>query len=262
MSDTVLLERAGGVATVTLNRPSAMNALSLEMKERLLEVFTQVRDDASVRAVVLTGAGKGFCVGQDLKEHAALLAAGDPAPLRTVGEHYNPIVLTLAQLPKPTVAAVNGAAAGAGASLAYACDFRVMAEKASFLMAFARVGLSGDSGASWTLPRLVGHARATALMMLAEPVTSAQAMEMGLVTAVAPGDRVLATAQEMADRLAAGPTAAYACIKEALAYGGTASLEDALAKEAALQTRAGATADHRAATEAFLAHQPPTFEGR
>ncbi len=262
MSDSVLLERADGVGTIILNRPKSMNSLSIEMKERLLAVLAQVRDDAEVRAVVLTGAGAAFCVGQDLREHAELLAAEDPRPLQTVRDHYNPIASALVGLPKPVVAAVNGMAAGAGASFAFACDFRIAGEGAGFLMAFARVGLSADSGASFTLPRLVGHARAIALMMLAEPVSPAQAMEMGLVTAVVPDDRVQAAAHELAVRLAAGPTVAYACIKEAITYGGTASLADALEREAVLQARAGQSADHRNATAAFISKQPPEFEGR
>ncbi len=262
MSDSVLLDLADGVATVTLNRPASMNSLSLEVKESLLATLTALAADQAVRAVVLTGAGRAFCVGQDLREHAALLASGDPRPLQTVRDHYNPIALALARLPKPVVAAVNGMAAGAGAGLAFACDFRIAGEGSGFLLAFARVGLGADTGASWTLPRLVGHARATALMMLAEPVAPAQALEMGLVTAVVPDDRVLAAAHELASRLAAGPTLAYACIKESLAYGGSASLPDALEREAALQAVAGASADHRNATAAFLAKQPPAFEGR
>ena len=262
MSDNVLLQRTDGVGTIILNRPASMNSLSIEMKEALIGALVEVRDDPAVRAVVLTGAGSAFCVGQDLHEHAALLASGDPRPLQTVRDHYNPIATALVQMPKPVVAAVNGMAAGAGASFAFACDFRIAGESAGFLMAFARVGLSADSGASFTLPRLVGHARAIALMMLAEPVSPAQAMEMGLVTAVVPDDRVQAAALELAVRLAAGPTVAYACIKETLAYGGTADLADALEREADLQAKAGRTADHRNATAAFADKQPPIFEGR
>lgn len=262
MSDSVLLERADGVATIIMNRPKSMNSLSIEMKEALIVTLTEVRDDPSVRAVVLTGAGSAFCVGQDLREHAELLAANDPRPLQTVRDHYNPIATALIEMPKPVVAAVNGMAAGAGASFAFACDFRIAGEGAGFLMAFARVGLSADSGASFTLPRLVGHARAIALMMLAEPVSPAQAMEMGLVTAVVPDDRVQAAANELAVRLAAGPTVAYACIKEAISYGGTADLTDALEREADLQAKAGQTDDHRNATAAFVSKQPPSFEGR
>ena len=261
VSDTVLVEVADAVATVTLNRPDSLNSLSLELKHDLLSALQQVRDDPTVRAVVLTGAGKAFCAGQDLAEHAGMLRAGDPAPLRTVSEHFNPIVRTLFTMPKPVIAAVNGTAAGAGASFALAADFRVIAERAVLLMAFANVGLSLDSGASWLLPRLIGHARASALALLAEPVESAQALEMGLVNAVVPGDRVLPAAHELAARLAAGPTRAYAAIKESLRYGETASFEETLAKEAELQALAGGTADHRAAVEAFLGKQRPTFTG-
>lgn len=261
MTDSLLLARADGVATLTLHRPEAMNALTVELKEALLAALGELRADADVRAIVLTGAGRGFCVGQDLREHASLLQTGDPAPLGTVRQHYNPLCTALVEMPKPVVAAVNGTAAGAGAGLAYACDFRIAAESAGFLMAFARVGLSADTGTSWTLPRLIGHARATALLMLAEPVTSAQALEMGLVTAVVPDDRLAASAHELAARLAAGPTAAYGAIKQALEYGGSAPLADALEREAALQTQVGTTEDHRTATAAFLAKQQPTFTG-
>jgi 2-(1,2-epoxy-1,2-dihydrophenyl)acetyl-CoA isomerase len=256
-----LLDRDDAVATVTLNRPDALNAVSRELKEALLATLRDLAGDESVRAVLLTGAGKGFCVGQDLREHARGLEAPGEVPLDTVREHYNPIITLLATMPKPVVAAVNGVAAGAGAGLAFACDFRIAAESASFLMAFARVGLSADSGASWTLPRLVGHARATAMMMLAEPVSASQSLEMGLVTAVVPDSQALPAARELATRLAAGPTAAYACIKEVMAYGGSASLPDALEREAVLQAVAGATEDHRAATAAFVAKQSPVFRG-
>lgn len=262
MSDPLLLDRADGVATVTLNRPKSLNSLSVELKEALIAALTELREDTATRAIVLTGAGRAFCVGQDLREHVSLLDSGDPMPLATVRQHYNPIALGIARMPKPVIAAVNGVAAGAGASLTFAADFRLAAESASFLLAFANVGLSADTGASWTLPRLVGHARATAMMLLAEPVPAAHALEMGLVNAVVPDERLLPAAQELAARLAAGPTLAYAAIKESLAFGEGASLEDTLAKEDELQSRVGATADHRNATAAFVAKRPVTFEGK
>lgn len=261
MSETVLLAVRNAVATITLNRPESLNSANRELKTALLTALRQVSEDPAVRAVVLTGAGKAFCAGQDLAEHAALLAAGDPAPLRTVTEHFNPIARAILEMPKPVIAAVNGTAAGAGASFAFAADFRVLAERGRFLLAFANVGLSLDSGSSWLLPRLIGHARATALALLAEPVESAQALEMGLVNAVVPDDRVLPAAHEIAARLAAGPTLAYAAIKESLRYGSEADFVESLAKEAELQNSLGATADHRAATEAFLAKKQPTFTG-
>ena len=261
MSDTVLVDHSEGVGTITINRPEALNSLTIECKEALLSAVRRVAADPTVRAVVLTGKGRGFCAGQDLREHAQLLNAGDPAPLQTVGKHYNPLVLALAQMPKPVVAAVNGMAAGAGASLAFAADFRIAAESARFLLAFANVGLSLDCGASWFLPRLVGHARATALALLAEPLTASHALEMGLVNAVVPDQQALVTAHELAARLAVGPTAAYAAIKESLLYAAAATLPDALAREADMQARAGATDDHRTATAAFVRKESPTFLG-
>lgn len=261
MSETVYLGVRDAVATITLNRPESLNSADRELKTTLLMALRQVTDDTAVRAVVLTGAGRAFCAGQDLAEHGELLAAGDPAPLRTVAEHFNPIARAIFELPKPVIAAVNGTAAGAGASFALAADFRVMAERAKFLLAFAGVGLSLDSGASWLLPRLIGYARASALALLAEPVESAQALEMGLVNAVVPDDRVLPAAHELAARLAAGPTRAYAAIKASLRYASEATFAESLAKEAELQNSLGATADHRNAVEAFLAKQQPSFTG-
>ena len=246
------------VATITLNQPDSLNALSIAMKVSLREAVERAAGDDTVRAVVLTGAGRGFCVGQDLREHAAALEQGDTA-LSTVREHYNPVVSALAGLPKPVVAAVNGTAAGAGASLAFACDFRIAADNASFLMAFARVGLGPDTGASWTLQRLVGYGRALAMLMLAEPVSAAQALEMGLVNAVVPGADLPGAAQELAARLAAGPTLAYAGIKQALQSAATSDLAAALETEAEVQARCGPTEDHRNAVAAFLAKQAPTF---
>jgi 2-(1,2-epoxy-1,2-dihydrophenyl)acetyl-CoA isomerase len=261
MADVLLVDRTNGVATLTLNRPESMNSLSVELKQALATAVDEVARDGSVRAVVITGAGRGFCVGQDLREHAALLEAGDPAPLNTVIEHYNPLITALATMPKPVIAAVNGMAAGAGAGIAFACDFRLASSSAGFLIAFANVGLSLDSGVSWTLPRLVGAARATALCLLAEPVGAEPALEMGLVNAVVEADRLPAAAHELAARLAAGPTAAYAAIKSSLAFAATATLEQSLAKEADLQSAMGATVDHRSATAAFLAKQKPVFTG-
>jgi 2-(1,2-epoxy-1,2-dihydrophenyl)acetyl-CoA isomerase len=215
-----------------------------------------------VRAVVLTGTGRGFCVGQDLREHVTLLEAGDPAPLQTVTQHYNPLLLTITRMPKPVIAAVNGMAAGAGAGLAFACDFRIAANTAGFLLAFANVGLTLDSGVSWTLPRIVGQARALALALLAEPIPAEAALEMGLVNAVAEPEHVLPSAQELAARLATGPTAAYGAIKESIAYAADVDLEAALAKEAELQAAMGRTEDHRNATAAFVRKEKPTFLGR
>ena len=262
MTDELLIDRAEGVATVTLNRPESMNSLSLTLKEALVAELDAIAADPSVRAVVLTGNGRGFCVGQDLREHIGLLESGDPAPLSTVEQHYNPILMTLTTMPKPVIAAVNGMAAGAGAGLAFACDFRLASAKAGFLIAFANVGLTLDSGVSWTLPRLIGAARATALCLLAEPIPAESALEMGLVNAVVEPEHLMPAALELAGRLAAGPTLAYAAIRESLSDAATSTLPEALAKEAELQRAMGATEDHRNATAAFVAKQKPVFEGR
>ena len=262
MTDALLIDRSDGVATLTLNRPDSMNSLSVELKELLGAAIAEVGADSSVRAVVLTGNGRGFCVGQDLREHVAMLDSGDPAPLRTVTEHYNPIVVGLATMPKPVIAAVNGMAAGAGAGLAFACDFRVATTGAAFLLAFANVGLTLDSGVSWTLPRLVGTGRAASLALLAEPIGADAALAMGLVNEVVEPERVLPAAHELAARLAAGPTAAYAAIKESIAYAASSTLAESLAKEAELQAAMGFTEDHRSSTAAFVAKQKPVFLGR
>jgi len=261
-SGTVLLDVEQGVATITLARPERMNALTLDAKRGLLDAVNAVRQDPRVRALVLTGSGRAFCVGQDLREHAELLDAGDTAPLSTVRDHFNPLLTMLVSLPMPTVAALNGTAAGAGLGLACACDFRIGAVGSRHTTAFAGIGLTADSGLSWTLPRLVGEGRARALLLLAEPFSSEQAMEMGLLNAVVPAEQVAPAAAELAGRLAVGPTAAYACLKESIGFAAVATFEQALAKEDELQARAGGTADHAAAVRSFLAKQAPIFEGR
>jgi 2-(1,2-epoxy-1,2-dihydrophenyl)acetyl-CoA isomerase len=261
MSEELLIARDAGVATLTLNRPDSMNSLSITLKTALLQAIADVSADESVRAVVITGSGRGFCVGQDLREHVEGMQAGDPAVQTTVRDHYNPITLGLAEMPKPVIAAVNGMAAGAGAGIALACDFRIASSSAGFLLAFANVGLSLDSGVSWTLPRLIGSARATALALLADPVTADAALEMGMVNAVVAPEHLLPAAHELAARLAGGPTAAYAAIKSAIAFAASSSLAEALEREAVLQGEMGATEDHRTASAAFLAKQQPTYRG-
>jgi 2-(1,2-epoxy-1,2-dihydrophenyl)acetyl-CoA isomerase len=258
----LLVEDDHGVRTMTLNRPAAYNSLTTELKNSLLAGLRAAATDDSVRAIVLTGAGKAFCAGQDLKEHVALLASGDPKPLNTVDEHYNPITLTIAKMPKPVIAAVNGMAAGAGASFAYAADLRIAGTSAKFLMAFASIGLSADSGGSWTLPRLIGYGRAMEMMLLATPVDAERALAIGMVNQVVPTEDVLTTAQELAARMAAGPTTAYARIKAAMLTAAGVDLDTALAEESAGQAAAGATEDHRAAVESFVAKRPPSFTGK
>jgi 2-(1,2-epoxy-1,2-dihydrophenyl)acetyl-CoA isomerase len=261
VTDALLVERADGVATLTLNRPDSLNSLDTATKVALRDTLTALATDDEVRAVVLTGAGRAFCVGQDLREHVESLERGEGASLDTVREHYNPIVTAIAELPKPVIAAVRGTAAGAGASLAFMADFRIGGPKTVFLMAFANVGLAADSGAAWTLPRLVGRAKALELLMFAEPVNAQTADRLGLLTRLVDDDeQVLPAAQELARRLAAGPTVAYGQIKRQLAAGGR--LADVLEVEADAQSICGRTEDHRAATLAFTQKQKPVFHGR
>ncbi len=182
----VLLEVAAGVATIRFNRPPAMNALDTATKRALLEAVRQVAEDSAVRCVVLTGRGRAFCVGQDLREHVGLLGEGSDLLFRTVPEHYNPIALTLATMPKPVIAAVNGIAAGAGAAFAFAADLRIVAQSAGFNLAFTGIALSADSGSSWWLPRLVGVAKAKELLLLPRTVDAAESLALGLATEVVP----------------------------------------------------------------------------
>jgi 2-(1,2-epoxy-1,2-dihydrophenyl)acetyl-CoA isomerase len=259
----LLIERADGVVTLILNRPDSLNSLDAELREALRDTLAELDRDPACRAVVLHGAGRAFCVGQDLREHVAVLEVGSDDPMGVVREHYNPIAAQLASLGRPVVAAVRGTAAGAGASLACLADLRIGGPSTKLLMAFANVGLAGDTGISWTLPRLVGHAKATELLLLAQPIDAAEALRLGLLTRLVEDDaQVLPVAQELAARLAAGPTTAYAAIKRQLAIGGSGSLADALAAEAAAQQRCALTADHREATAAFVAKRPAVFTGR
>lgn len=259
MSSSVLYEVNDSVATVTLNRPDSLNSLTVEMKEELLDTLRRAGEEA--RAVVLTGAGRAFCVGQDLREHADNLAQGKGLD-DTVRRHYNQIVLAIREMPAPVIAAVNGVAAGAGAAFAFACDLRVAADQASFSMAFTQIGLTADSGSSWTLPRLVGLGRATELLLLAEPVSAEYALQIGLVNRVVPSDTLVDNATELATRLASGPTTAYGAVKGALAYSSVLKFDEALELEARLQEECAETQDHLAATRAFLDKEQPTFTGR
>lgn len=258
----VLVEREGATVVLTLNRPDRHNALNGELRGALLTALQEVADDGAVRAVVLTGAGRAFCVGQDLAEHAETLRTDPSSALRAVTEHYNPITRTLAGLPKPVIAAINGACAGAGLGFALACDLRIAAAGAKFTTAFAAIGLTADSGLSASLARALGASRAGELLLLSEPFTAEQAAEWGLVRSVVAAEAVRETALALAGRLAEGPTLAYAEVKRALRIGTTATLDEILDHEAAAQTRLGVTRDHAAAVTAFLAKQRPTFEGR
>ncbi|MFG3657748.1 enoyl-CoA hydratase/isomerase family protein [Streptomyces sp. NPDC047706] len=267
MADTVLYEVNDGLATITLNRPEAMNALNIEAKVALRDAVRAAAADDAVRAVLLTAAGdRAFCVGQDLKEHIGLLAAdreeGDGRTMSTVREHYNPIVRALTDMAKPVVAGVNGVAAGAGFGFALATDYRVVADTAAFNTSFAGVALTADSGVSWTLPRVVGPGRATDLLLFPRSVKAQEAYELGIANRVVPAAELRGEAEQVARLLAEGPTVAYAALKEAVAYGFSHSLAETLEKEDELQSRAGASEDHRIAVQAFVNKEKPKYLGR
>lgn len=256
--ETVLLAEEAGVLTLTLNRPEVLNAVNEQLARELQEGLAYAAREAGVRCIVLTGAGRGFCSGQDLRERSG---AAEPSYLESLRQRYNPVILRLATVEKPVIAAVNGVAAGAGCSLALACDLRIASEQAAFIQAFARVGLVPDSGSTYFMPRLVGLGKAFEMAYLADPVDAQEALRLGLVNRVVPAEELMATTLEVARRLAAGPTRAYGLTKRALRYALRAPLEDVLAYEAYLQEVAGATADHREGVAAFREKRPPRFTG-
>jgi 2-(1,2-epoxy-1,2-dihydrophenyl)acetyl-CoA isomerase len=263
--DPVLLTRDDAdrsVAVLTLNRPARYNALTVELKTALLAAVRELGAADDVRALVLTGAGRAFCVGQELGEHAEALRADPATSFDTVVEHYNPIVLGLADLPFPVVAAINGPCVGAGLGFALACDLRIAAAGLRFSTAFTGIGLTADSGLSASLAHAVGVSRATELLLLNETFTAEDAHGWGLLRAVVPGEEVLPAALELARRLAAGPTRAYAEVKRAVRHGAVSDLPAVLAEEGAAQARLALTEDHRSAVDAFLEKRRPEFRGR
>ena len=215
-----------------------------------------------MRCVVLTGSGRAFCVGQDLKEHISILQSSDAESLfRTVEEHYNPIVTALATMPKPVVAAINGVAAGAGASLAFACDFRILTEAAGFNLAFTGVALSCDTGSSWTLPRLVGRAKAIELLYFPRTIGSAESLELGLATKVTSADEFETEVAALAHKLASGPTVSYGAIRRSVEFSAGHGFAESLGFEASMMTLTGSTEDHRNAVSSFVAKERPVFTG-
>ena len=259
MTDGLRVDVDGPVATITLDRPEALNALTVPVKVALREALERLAVDRAVRAVILTGAGRAFCAGQDLAEREEPDAAPLDVELR---ERYNPIILALRAMGQPVIAAVNGVAAGAGASIAFACDLRIAAADARFVLAFGRLGLVPDSGATWFLPRLVGDARAAELVLIGDPIPADEALRIGLVSRVVPNDELLPQARALADRIAAGAPMALALTKGALERAATIDLETALEGEAKLQGIAGASADHAEGLAAFREKRAPRFTGQ
>lgn len=249
---------ADGVLTITLNRPDVLNAISEQLTTDLSEAARLADRMPEVRCVVLTGAGRGFCSGQDLRDQGiGEISYGD-----SLRRRYNPIILRIRTMEKPVIAAVNGVAAGAGCNLALAADLRIASDRASFIEVFSRVGLIPDSGGTFTLPRLVGLAKAMELAYLADPIDAAEALRIGLVNRVVPHDELATVAGDLARRLAEGPTRGFGLTKRAFNYALNAPLDAALEYEAHMQEIAGHTADHREGVTAFLEKRKPRFEGR
>ncbi len=260
--ETILLDISDGVACITLNRPEKLNAFTARMHEELHEALKQVYARDAVRALLITGNGRGFCAGQDLNERAMSDGAAKVELGAALEKSYNPLVRGLRELSMPVICAVNGVAAGAGCNFALAADIVLAARSATFIEVFSRIGLIPDAGGTYVLPRLIGTARAMALSLLAEPVTAEQAVDWGLIWKCVDDDKLMSEARALAQRLAAGPTRAYGLIKQALNSSAGNTLEQQLALEAKLQREAGRTTDFQEGVTAFLEKRAPRYQGR
>jgi 2-(1,2-epoxy-1,2-dihydrophenyl)acetyl-CoA isomerase len=260
--DSILLDVADGVATLTLNRPARLNSLTSGMHQEIRHALARIEASGEARVLVLTGAGRAFSAGQDLTESREEGGSEGFDAGRALEEHYNPLLHKLRSLPMPVVAAVNGVAAGAAANLALACDIVIATRSATFLQAFARIALVPDAGGTHALPRLVGMARAMGLSLLAEPIDATTAEQWGLIWRAVDDADFTAEVGKLTQRLASGPTATYALIKEALYASLQNGYEAQLATEVALQRRAAASEDFREGVDAFLAKRAPVFKGR
>jgi len=260
--ESILFERADGIARITLNRPQRLNSFTTAMHAELRDALATIKADESVRALLLTGAGRGFCAGQDLSDRA--VAPGDvPVDLgESIENNYRPLVLTLRALPLPVVCAVNGVAAGAGANIALACDLVIAARSASFIQAFCKIGLIPDSGGTFLLPRLIGTARAMGLAMLGDKLSAEQAAQWGLIWKCVADGELEPTVETLLQQLAQAPTRGLAATKRALYESGAATLETQLDSERDLQRKLGTSADYREGVAAFLAKRTPRFIGK
>lgn len=262
MEESILFQVEAGVAVITLNRPKQLNSFNPEMHKALKRALKQAEADDSVRAVLLTGAGRGFCAGQDLNDRNVNSGAEMPDLGESIEKYYNPLIKQISNMPKPVIAAVNGVAAGAGANIAFACDIVFAAQSASFIQAFCKIGLVPDSGGTWVLPRLIGSARAKALMLLGDKVTASQAQEWGMIWQCVEDEALIETAMSVANHLATQPTKGLGFIKHALNHSSEHSLEDQLNMEKDLQRLAGQTDDYREGIAAFFDKRAPEFKGK
>ena len=261
--EQIAVDRDGAVTRITLNRPDKLNALTQTMSDELVDAFTAAANDDAVRAVLLTGSGRGFCAGQDLTEFDQAYRTGERPDIREHLERsYHRLIPVVVELPKPVVCAVNGVAAGAGVSLAVACDIRIGSEQARFTQAFVKIGLVPDSGGTWLLPRVIGYARALELSITGEMVDAAKALDIGLVSRVVSADTLLKEAGEVAGMLAELPTAAIGEAKKLIRDAVGSDLSTALDAEAAAQDRMGRTHDNLEGVMAFIEKRDPRFEGR
>ena len=255
----IKFETNGGWAEITLNRPDKLNSFNRPMAEELQDAIKKAATDDNIRCVILTGAGRGFCAGQDLKE--VLDRHGEPLG-NTVKHSYNPIILAIRELEKPVICAVNGTAAGAGANIALACDFVLAAENAVFVQSFSKIGLIPDSGGTFFLPRLVGLPRATAMAMLGEEITAGQAVDIGLIYKSYAYEELMVKARELAGYLAEQPTRGFGLIKRGFNESLGNDLQSQLELEAELQTEAGKTHDYNEGVQSFVEKRKPKFTGK
>jgi 2-(1,2-epoxy-1,2-dihydrophenyl)acetyl-CoA isomerase len=259
--ENIRLEVSAGVATLTLNRPERLNSFTVAMHGEVRAALGAVRADRSVRCLVLTGAGRGFCAGQDLADRA-VAPGGEPLDLgESIEKHYKPLVLALRDLPLPVIAAVNGVAAGAGANIALACDLVFAARSASFIQSFARLGVVPDCGGTWSLPRLVGQARALGLALLGDKLSAEQAEQWGLIWKCVDDAELMPAVRKAAEQLAAGPTRGLARTKQAIFASSGLTLEASLDLERDLQRELGRSNDYREGVAAFMEKRAPKFTG-
>ncbi|PHM62525.1 2-(1,2-epoxy-1,2-dihydrophenyl)acetyl-CoA isomerase PaaG [Xenorhabdus ishibashii] len=260
---TVLTDIQAGVLSITLNRPECLNSFNEELHQQLSQAMDIAEQDGSVRCVLLTGTGRGFCAGQDLNDRNAIISDGSIPDLgRSVERYYNPLIRRMTSLPKPIICAVNGVAAGAGVSLALACDIVIASRTASFIQAFCRIGLTPDSGGSWFLPHKIGQARAMGMALLGDKISAEQALDWGMIWQVVAPEELEDKTQKLALHLATQPTLALGCIKQATYAAATNTLEQQLVLERDLQRQCGYSEDFREGVNAFIEKRQPTFKGK
>jgi len=261
--NTLLVENKNAVRIITLNRPDKLNAFNDEITFKLQDALKEAEKDAGTRAIIITGAGRGFCAGQDLASRSINFEAGQRVSLGdSIRRRYNPVIVRIRRMEKPIIAAVNGVAAGAGASLALACDFRIVADSASFIQSFTRVGLIPDSGSTFFLPRLIGFTKAMELIFTADKLPAREALELGLVNRVVAADQLITEALGFADQLSRGPTKAFGLTKRAVNRAIFPDLEELLDYEASLQEIAGRSDDFEEGVKAFIEKRQPVYSGK